>query len=80
MATKKQSKFPISRIIGLILIAWAIYMYANDIEYKSTYEAYRGVYKEQQSISISYIKMGIVGLVFFFFREILRYLDWVKYS
>lgn len=80
MSIKKKKRFPISRIIGLALIIWGIYMFVNDIEYKSTFDTFRGVQKEHRNLVINETKMIIVGVIIFFFREIQRYLEWVKYS
>jgi len=71
----------ITRIIGLAMIVFAAWMYLHDITYSSTFDRYyNGIQKEQITIQLGYIKVLVIGCVILFFREIMQYLDYVKYS
>jgi len=70
----------VTRIIGLLLIIWAIYAFLYDETYTSTYNAYNSGRKNVRNLTLSFWKIGIVGLLAFFYKEIRRYLDYVKNS
>ena len=79
----KKSIVYTTRIIGALLFILAIYMYQNDIEFSSKFQmANRGFGSSSGpgDANINYIKVLIVSLIIFFYREIRKYLDYVKYS
>lgn len=71
----------LTRILGTLLIALAIYMWIEDKEYATSFDKYdiSGM-RDHKDISINYLKVLIIGLISFFYREIRMYLDYVKYS
>lgn len=70
----------ITRLIGVLLIILAIYMYTEDIVYTSKFNMNRGLYQEHKEIFIQYWKVLIIGLIVLFCKEIMRYIDYVKYG
>lgn len=76
----RKSVVILTRVIGLLLIFWAVYAYVKDEDCTSTYNAYNAGRKEVRTLTLSFWKIGIVGLLAFFYKEIRRYLDYVKNS
>ena len=71
----------LTRIIGLALLIFGIYMFLNDKEYSTSFDSYDGGgMQNHKEVTINYLKVIFVGLVVFFYREIRKYLDYVKYS
>lgn len=70
----------ITRLIGLALLILGIYMFVNDKEYSTSFDSYNGGMQDHKEVTINYIKVVFVGLIVFFYREIRKYLDYVKYS
>ena len=56
-------------------------MFLNDKEYSTSFDSYDGGgMQNHKEVTINYLKVIFVGLVVFFYREIRKYLDYVKYS
>lgn len=70
----------VTRILGLTLIVYGIYMYVNNIEHTSQFDRFNGVQMQHMTVSLNYVKTIIIGAILLFFREILKYLDYVKYG
>lgn len=63
----------VSRSIGALLLVLSGYMFANDVEYATNFDTYKGGGVEHHEFTFTYLSVLIIGLVIFFFREFMKY-------
>lgn len=77
---QKKPRYIFSRILGVALLLSSVYMFIQEKEFKSSFETFNGTIQAHKEVTLDYLKVGLVGLIAFFYKEIRRYLDYVKYS
>ena len=64
---------PVSRMVGVSLVILSIYMFQGDVSYDTSFDTYSRGGKEHHEFTFDHWVVLLVGLVFFFFKEFMKY-------
>jgi hypothetical protein len=64
---------PLSRVAGLGLIVLAIIMFLKNQTYTTKFDTFSQGGREHHEFTFDYLKVLVIGLVIFLFKEFMRY-------